>query len=170
VVAVDVGRGQLHERLRADVRVDLRERVNVRDLEPGTFGDPFDAAVADLSFISLTKVLPAIVGVVRPGGDVVVLVKPQFEAGRRDVSRGRGVVTDPAVWRRVLVDVMAAAHGVGAAIMGGMVSPLRGADGNVEFLLHLRTAGTGATDAGSAGPRGGSSIDVDELVAEAGAR
>jgi 23S rRNA (cytidine1920-2'-O)/16S rRNA (cytidine1409-2'-O)-methyltransferase len=161
VVAVDVGRGQLHERLRADARVDLRERCNIRDLDPATFDAPFDAAVADLSFISLTKVLSPILGVVRAGGDVVVLVKPQFEAGRREVSKGRGVVTDPTVWRRVLLEVMAAANDAGAAIMGGMVSPLRGADGNVEFLLHLCPA-----DGSAAGP---SPIDVDDLVAEAGA-
>ena len=144
VVAVDVGYGQLHERLRADPRVDVHERLNVRELAAGDLGDPFALVVADLSFISLRTVLPNLVAVAAPGADLVTLVKPQFEAGREDVSRGRGVIRDPAVWRRVLDDVVYAYEGRGAAIMGVMVSPITGADGNVEFLLHARTAPTAA--------------------------
>ncbi|HET9690690.1 MAG TPA: TlyA family RNA methyltransferase [Acidimicrobiales bacterium] len=141
VVAVDVGHGQLHERLRADPRVDVRERTNVRSLGPSDLpGAPFALVVADLSFISLTTVAPALTGLAAPGGDLVVLVKPQFEAGRAEVSAGRGVVRDPAVWRRVLAEVGSAWAGQGATMMGVVVSPLRGADGNVEFLAHLRIA------------------------------
>lgn len=140
VVAVDVGYGQLHERLRADPRVDVRERTNVRHLAPGDLGPLADVLVADLSFISLRTVLPAVAGLGRPGADLVVLVKPQFEAGRTEAAKGRGVITDPAVWRRVLEEVAAALDGLGAAIMGAMASPLTGADGNVEFLLHARLA------------------------------
>jgi 23S rRNA (cytidine1920-2'-O)/16S rRNA (cytidine1409-2'-O)-methyltransferase len=156
VVAVDVGYGQLHERLRADGRVEVHERVNVRDLSPGDLGAPFPLVVADLSFISLRAVLGALVGLAAPGADLVVLVKPQFEAGRSEAARGRGVIRDPAVWRRVLDEVGGAVRGLGAAIMGGMASPLRGADGNVEFLLHARTATPTGPD-----------LDLDALVAEA---
>jgi 23S rRNA (cytidine1920-2'-O)/16S rRNA (cytidine1409-2'-O)-methyltransferase len=140
VIAVDVGRGQLHHRLLTDPRVDSRERTNVRHLEPGDLGPPVDAIVADLSFISLRTVMPSLLGLVREGGDLVWLVKPQFEAGRQEASRNRGVIADPEVWRRVLSEVSGALRGHGAAIMGLMTSPLRGADGNVEFLLHGRAA------------------------------
>lgn len=139
VVAVDVGHGQLHERLRSDPRVRLLERTNVRDLTPDRLGGRrFDPVVADLSFVSLRTVAAALVALCAPGGDLVVLVKPQFEAGRREASRGRGVVRDPDVWRRVLSEVRASFYGAGAAMMDAMVSPLTGADGNVEFLAHLR--------------------------------
>jgi 23S rRNA (cytidine1920-2'-O)/16S rRNA (cytidine1409-2'-O)-methyltransferase len=140
VVAVDVGRGQLHRRLLTDARVDSRERTNVRHLEPGDLGPPVDVVVADLSFISLRTVMAALLGLVREGGDLVWLVKPQFEAGRREASKNRGVIADPEVWRRVLDEVTGALRDHGAAIMGLMTSPLRGADGNVEFLLHGRAA------------------------------
>jgi 23S rRNA (cytidine1920-2'-O)/16S rRNA (cytidine1409-2'-O)-methyltransferase len=157
VIAVDVGYGQLHERLRADPRVDVRERTNVRAL---ALDAPVDVVVADLSFISLATVAPALLGpgTVKPGGDAVILVKPQFEAGRAEVSKGRGVVRDPAVWRRVLGEARSALTGQGAAMMGVMVSPLKGADGNVEFLVHLRasTAGDAVDDA-----------RLDAVVAEA---
>jgi 23S rRNA (cytidine1920-2'-O)/16S rRNA (cytidine1409-2'-O)-methyltransferase len=138
VVAVDVGYGQLHERLRADPRVESIERTNVRDLVPGDLGAPFDVVVADLSFISLRTVLAPLLGQAAPGAHVVLLVKPQFEAGRDEAARGRGVIREPAVWRRVLDEVLIALHATGAAIMGVMVSPLTGADGNVEFLVHAR--------------------------------
>jgi 23S rRNA (cytidine1920-2'-O)/16S rRNA (cytidine1409-2'-O)-methyltransferase len=144
VIAVDVGYGQIHERLRADPRVDLRERTNVRAL---ALDAPVDVVVADLSFISLATVAPALLDprTIKPGGDVVVLVKPQFEAGRAEVSKGKGVVRDPAVWRRVLGEVRSALSGHGAAMMEVMVSPLKGADGNVEFLAHLRASAPGGT-------------------------
>lgn len=141
VVAVDVGHGQLHPRLRADPRVVVRERTNVRHLVPAEVGGPFDLVVADLSFISLTAVAPALVGLAAPSGDLVVLVKPQFEAGRREAARGAGVVRDPAVWRQVLAGVHRAYGALDAAMIGVMVSPLLGPAGNVEFLAHLRAPG-----------------------------
>ncbi len=140
VVALDVGHGQLHERLRADPRVEVHERRNVRDLAPGDLGEPFPLVVADLSFISLRAVLPHLLDQAAPGADLVLLVKPQFEAGRNEASRGRGVIRDPEVWRRVLEEVVVALGGYGAAIMGAMPSPITGADGNVEFLVHARAA------------------------------
>jgi 23S rRNA (cytidine1920-2'-O)/16S rRNA (cytidine1409-2'-O)-methyltransferase len=138
VVAVDVGYGQLHERLRHDDRVDLRERTNVRELDAGAIGGPVDVVVGDLSFISLRTVAPALLACAARGADLVVLVKPQFEAGRAEASKARGVIRDPAVHERVLREVATALSGLGAAIMGTMRSPITGADGNVEFLLHAR--------------------------------
>ena len=139
VVAVDVGRAQLHERLRRDPRVRVRERTNIRTLSPADVeGAPFPLLVADLSFISLATVAPALFGLSAEGADLVVLIKPQFEAGRQVVSKGRGVVRDPEVWGQVIEGVATALEANGAAMMGVMVSPLRGADGNVEFLAHLR--------------------------------
>jgi 23S rRNA (cytidine1920-2'-O)/16S rRNA (cytidine1409-2'-O)-methyltransferase len=140
VVAVDVGYGQLHERLRADERVDVRERTNIRSLDAGAIGGPVDLVVADLSFISLRTVAPALLACAAPGADLVLLVKPQFEAGRAEASRGRGVIRDADVRARVLEEVIGALTGLGAAIMGTMESPLTGADGNVELLLHARKA------------------------------
>jgi len=155
VVAVDVGFGQLHERLRADDRVDNRERTNVRALTADEIGGPVSLTVGDLSFISLRTVLPALLGLTDPDGDLVLLVKPQFEAGRREASKGKGVIRDPEVWRRVLEEVRSAAVSQGATMMEAMVSPLTGADGNVEFLVHLS-------------PRPGStSVDLDAVVADA---
>ena len=138
VVAVDVGYGQLHERLRDDARIDLRERTNVRSLDAAAIGGPVDLVVADLSFISLRTVAPALLACAAPGADLVLLVKPQFEAGRAEASRGRGVIRDPEVRARVLDEVSGTLTALGAAIMGTMESPLKGADGNVELLLHAR--------------------------------
>jgi len=143
VTALDVGHGQLHERLRADPRVEVVERTNVRHVDPAA-GEAFDAVVSDLSFISLTAVLDVLVRSCRPGGWLVLLVKPQFEAGRVEASRGRGVITDPSLWREALQRVVGAAIGAGTSMMGVMVSPLRGADGNTEFLVHLQRAATDA--------------------------
>ena len=140
VVALDVGYGQLHERLRADPRVEVHERTNLRDVRPGALGGAADVLVADLSFISLRTVLPTVVALGRPGADLVMLVKPQFEAGRQEAARGKGVISDPTIWHRVLAEVAAALDGLGAAIMGVMASPLTGADGNVEFLLYAASA------------------------------
>lgn len=136
VVALDVGHGQLHERLRADPRVVVSERTNLRHVDPAELGE-FGAVVADLSFISLTKVMSVLVGCCAPGGWLVLLVKPQFEAGRREVSRGRGVISDPEEWAGAVGRVADSAQELGAAVAGLCVSPLRGGDGNVEFLLHL---------------------------------
>jgi 23S rRNA (cytidine1920-2'-O)/16S rRNA (cytidine1409-2'-O)-methyltransferase len=156
VVAVDVGRAQLHERLRADPRVDVREQTDIRTVTAEAVGGPLDVVVADLSFISVHAVLDVLLGLLAPDGHLVVLVKPQFEAGRAEVSRGRGVIRDPEVWRRVLEEVATAIDAAGGAIMGAMVSPLRGADGNAEFLVHVRRAPTPSVG-----------LDVDALVREA---
>jgi len=142
VVAVDVGRGQLHERLRSDQRVTVLDRTNVRHLTPGRLGgERFPVVTADLSFISLRTVAPSLVGLAAPDGDLIVLVKPQFEAGRAEVGRGRGVIRDPEVWEKAVADVAAAFAAEGSDMMGTMRSPLTGADGNVEFLMHLRAPG-----------------------------
>jgi 23S rRNA (cytidine1920-2'-O)/16S rRNA (cytidine1409-2'-O)-methyltransferase len=140
VVAVDVGRGQLHERLRRDPRVTLLERTNVRAVGLDQVGGiPFPMVVADLSFISLRTVAPVLLGeLAAADADVVALVKPQFEAGRAEASRGKGVVKDPGVWARVLDEVCSSFRRARAAMMGAMVSPLTGASGNVEFLVHAR--------------------------------
>lgn len=143
VVAVDVGRGQLHRRLLLDPRVRVHERTNVREVDPALLGGPAEAVVADLSFVSLRVVADALLGLAEPGAVLVWLVKPQFEAERAEVAAGRGVIGDPAIWRRTLQDVGATLDRRGAAIMGLMASPLRGADGNVEFLLHARAPGPG---------------------------
>lgn len=140
VVSLDVGRGQLHEKLRADPRVTVLERTNIRATTPASVGGPFDVVTADLSFISLRTVAEQLVDMVRPGGQLIVLVKPQFEVGRREASRGRGVISDPALWREALDQVIAAFEAAGATMMGVMVSPLRGADGNVEFLARYTVA------------------------------
>jgi 23S rRNA (cytidine1920-2'-O)/16S rRNA (cytidine1409-2'-O)-methyltransferase len=167
VVAVDVGYGQLHERLRADPRVDGRERTNVRDLPPDAVGGPVDLVVADLSFVSVRAVLPALVGLAAPGADLVLLVKPQFEAGRAEASKGRGVIRDPAVWRRVLGEVRAACAGAGSAMMAVMVSPITGADGNREFLAHCR-AGRHGGDPGEL-PLAALDLAVAEAIQRHGA-
>jgi 23S rRNA (cytidine1920-2'-O)/16S rRNA (cytidine1409-2'-O)-methyltransferase len=144
VVAVDVGHGQLAWSLRTDPRVEVVEGTNVRHLTPEAIGDPVDVAVADLSFISLRVVAPALAGVLAgPGADAVFLIKPQFEAGRDEVGRG-GVVSDPAVHRRVLIATAEALAGHGLTMAGVMASPLRGASGNVEFLGHFRPGAGGA--------------------------
>ncbi|MFP5321482.1 MAG: TlyA family RNA methyltransferase [Acidimicrobiia bacterium] len=164
VVAVDVGRAQLHERLRADRRVDVREQTDIRQVRAADVGGPLDVVVADLSFISLHAVIDVLLGLLAEHGDLVVLVKPQFEAGRAEVSRGRGVIRDPDVWRRVLQEVATAIGAAGGAIMGAMVSPLRGADGNAEFLVHVRPA---RSDAGPDVHTAGCELDLDALVDEA---
>jgi 23S rRNA (cytidine1920-2'-O)/16S rRNA (cytidine1409-2'-O)-methyltransferase len=140
VVAVDVGHGQLLQRIRLDPRVEVMERANVRYLVPKDVGDRrFDIVVADLSFISLMMVASALLGLAKPAADLVVLVKPQFEAGRAIVSKGKGIVRDPKVWASVLCEVAGSFEASGAEVTGGMASPLLGAEGNVEFFLHLRT-------------------------------
>jgi 23S rRNA (cytidine1920-2'-O)/16S rRNA (cytidine1409-2'-O)-methyltransferase len=136
VVAVDVGHGQLHPKLRTDERVVVLERTNVRSLTAEAIGGPVDLVVADLSFISLRTVVNPLLSAARPGADLVLLVKPQFEAGRAEVSRGRGVIRDDAVRVRVRDEVGDMLVGACATIMGWMESPLRGADGNVEYFVH----------------------------------
>jgi 23S rRNA (cytidine1920-2'-O)/16S rRNA (cytidine1409-2'-O)-methyltransferase len=133
VVAVDVGHNQLDWRLRNDPRVDVREGVNARYLHPEEFDRKFDLAVMDVSFISATKVLPAIVPLLTDGGQIITLIKPQFEVGREEVGRG-GIVTDPEKHARVVAEVNETARGLGLSAVGVIESPIKGADGNVEFL------------------------------------
>ncbi len=136
VIEVDVGYGQLTWSLRTDPRVTVMERTNVRDLMPSMLPYVPDLLVADLSFISLRLVLPALAEVAAPGATFVVLVKPQFEAGRAHVGRG-GVVRDPDVWRNALSGVMTTARSLSLEPLNVMASPLPGPAGNVEFPLHL---------------------------------
>jgi len=139
VVAVDVGYGQLDFRLREDPRVTVLERTNVRDLGPDDLPYLPEVVTADLSFISLSVVLPALVRCSGPESVFVLLVKPQFEAGRGQTPGG--VVRDPAVWRSTLGAVATAATDQGLSVLGFMASPLRGPAGNVEFLMHaVRTS------------------------------
>ena len=133
VVAVDVGTGQLAWSLRIDPRVTVLERVNIRYLDADAVGGPADVVVADLSFISLARVAPALVRVAAPSADAVLLVKPQFEAGRGSVGRG-GIVAEPAVHLRVLEHVRDALAAAGLVMVDVMPSPVRGASGNIEFL------------------------------------
>ena len=156
VYAVDVGHGQLHPALRADPRVTVLERTNVRTLTEAELSaadpayEPCPLVVADLSFISLRSVVPALTGPVSaPDADLVLLVKPQFEAGRAAVSRGKGVIRDPALWLAALEGVASALHDAKTGIMGAMVSPLTGSAGNVEFLVHARK-GSAGDEAGEA--------------------
>ncbi|MEI7623514.1 MAG: TlyA family RNA methyltransferase [Actinomycetes bacterium] len=142
VLAVDVGHNQLHERLLSDPRVQSLERTNLRTVDPTTLGPPADLVVGDLSFISLALVLDTLVAASKPGAVYVLLVKPQFEAGRTEVSKGKGIIDNPAIWHRVLSEVSAALIERNAAIMGVMVSPITGSDGNVEFILLGRFAGS----------------------------
>lgn len=135
VLAVDVGRAQLHQRLREDARVTLLEATNARDLPEVP---PVDFFVADLSFISLTKVLPSVAGRVAAGTEGVVLLKPQFEAGPADVPRG-GVIKDPGVLERVRDGFLSWAASEEWAVCGIIPSPIRGGDGNTEYLVHVRT-------------------------------
>ena len=138
VVALDVGHGQLHPRIREDPRVTVIERFNIRGLEAQHLPFVPSLAVADLSFISLTKVIPVLARVVAPGSDLVLLVKPQFEAGRAEVSRGHGVITDPEIHARVRDEVSDSLTASGCAVIGWCDSPIVGGDGNREFLVHAR--------------------------------
>jgi 23S rRNA (cytidine1920-2'-O)/16S rRNA (cytidine1409-2'-O)-methyltransferase len=141
VTALDVGHNQIDYRLRTDPRVEVREGVNARHLAPEDFAERFDLVVMDVSFISATKVLPALVPLLKEGGALVVLVKPQFEVGRGEVGKG-GVVRDPLQHARVVGEVNRAAEALGLVVRGVIDSPILGAEGNKEFLaLYGREAG-----------------------------
>ncbi len=137
VIAVDVGYGQLADRLRQDPRVHVLERTNIRHLAPSGLPAAPDLATIDVSFISLTLVLPVVRGLLVPPAEIVALVKPQFEAGRGAVGKG-GVVRDPALHRSVLERVAGTAAELGLTVWGLTASPLLGPMGNREFWLHLR--------------------------------
>ncbi len=140
VVAIDVGRGQLDWRLRTDPRVTVLDGINARHLTPAMLPPPArraDIVTIDVAFISLRLILPAVAPILAPGGDIIALVKPQFEATRAEVGKG-GIVRDPAVRQRVAGDVAAAADALGLARVADAPSALRGAGGNQEIFLHLR--------------------------------
>lgn len=141
VVTVDVGHNQLDWRLRNDPRVDVREDVNARYLKSTDFETKFDLAVMDVSFISATKVMPAIINLLTETGSLIVLIKPQFEVGRGEVGSG-GIVRDPEKHARVIEEVNRAAEELGFTVAGVIQSPIQGADGNLEFLaLYVKEAG-----------------------------
>lgn len=137
VVAIDVGHNQIDWRLRTDDRVEVREGVNARYLSPGDFTELFDLAVMDVSFISVTIVLPAVVPLIKSGGFFVVLIKPQFEVGRGEVGKG-GIVREPEKHQQVIAKVNSTAAQLGLRSEGLIESPITGADGNVEFLTVYR--------------------------------
>ena len=140
VIAVDVGYGQLDWKLRNDERVTVIERTNVRTLDPKDLPFVPDGVVADLSFISLATVLPAFDRVIDPSGDILVMVKPQFEVGKEGLSKG-GVVKDPAGWRSSLDKIVTRAAELGWNLAGATFSDPPGPSGNREFFLHLRQDG-----------------------------
>jgi 23S rRNA (cytidine1920-2'-O)/16S rRNA (cytidine1409-2'-O)-methyltransferase len=142
VIALDVGHSQLHWKLRSDPRVTVIEHTNARYLKPGDLpdvGGPITRVSIDVSFISLRHIFPILPALIAPGSEIVALVKPQFEAGRTDVSSG-GLVHDAAVHERVVAEVTAAAAEVGLTRVAAVDSPITGAQGNKEFLLHFRCA------------------------------
>ena len=155
VYAVDVGYGQLAWSIRQDPRVVCMERTNIRYVTPEQLGEPLDLSVVDVSFISLRIVLPAIRALLKPTGQILCLIKPQFEAGREKVGK-KGVVRDPAVHEEVLQNFLALAAELELTVRNLTFSPVRGPEGNIEFLGHL-----------SMEPQGGITPDVPALVAQA---
>lgn len=149
VVAVDVGTHQLHERIRGDDRVDVHEKTDVRSVTTELTGGPVDLVVGDLSFISLKLVLPALIRVSRPGGPMLLLIKPQFEAGKDEAAKGRGIITDPAIHERVITEVERAALSHGAVMVDVMTSPITGNAGNVEFVGYFLTSAESAQESGT---------------------
>ncbi len=160
VICVDVGYGQLIWRLQNDDRVQIHDRTNVRTMTSEDIGGPVDVVVADLSFISLALVLPALIDCCRPDGHLALMTKPQFEVGKDRLGSG-GVVRDPELRAEVVNDVVTAARGLGWGLAGVVASPLPGPSGNVEYFVHLTT--TGGTDPDKA-------ADLVRLAVEAGPR
>jgi 23S rRNA (cytidine1920-2'-O)/16S rRNA (cytidine1409-2'-O)-methyltransferase len=144
VVAVDVGHGQLHPTIRNDQRVTVLERFHVRNLTAETIGGAVDLVVADLSFISIIRALPPLIAACHRHAELVLLVKPQFEAGKAEVDRGSGVIRDPAVHQRVCNEVSAALTARGCDVLAWIDSPITGAQGNREFLVHARLGRPGS--------------------------
>ena len=136
VFAIDVGYGQLDWKIRSDARVVVMERTNIRYVTPEDLGEPLDLSVIDVSFIGLEIVLPTIKTLLKPTGQVLCLIKPQFEAGKENVGK-KGVVRDPKVHQMVLDNFVTLVHGLGFKILGLTFSPVKGPEGNIEFLGHL---------------------------------
>ena len=145
VYAVDVGHGQLAWKLRQDPRVVVMEKTNARELTPAKFPPPFELVglvVIDCSFISLTRILPVAIAIVRPKGKIVALIKPQFEAGKEEADKGRGVISDPAIHQRVIQEIMQFVENLDGVHWRGITeSPLLGPAGNKEFLALIEKAG-----------------------------
>ena len=140
VLAIDVGYGQLDWKIRSDERVVVMERTNIRYVTPEQLGEPLDLSVIDVSFIGLEIVLPAIRNLLKPGkGQVLCLIKPQFEAGRENIGKN-GVVREPKIHQMVLDNFVSLVHGLGFKILGLTFSPVKGPAGNIEFLGHLTLA------------------------------
>ena len=139
VTAIDAGTNQLDWKLRSDPRVDVHENTNARTLSPDDFPDRFDMAVMDVSFISVTKIFPVIVEILKPGGKMIVLIKPQFEVGKGEVGKG-GIVREPEKHERVIREVNESAAGIGFRPVGVIDSPILGAEGNKEFLALYELA------------------------------
>lgn len=137
VWAIDVGHNQLAWRIRQHPNVEVIEGQNARNLDPDQFPQRFDIATIDVSFISLAKILPSVYNILNERSDCVALIKPQFEVGKGEVGRG-GIVTDPSRHKRVLFEVEAVARSLGFAVMHLIESPILGAEGNREFLIHLK--------------------------------
>lgn len=140
VVALDTGHNLLHERLRADSRVEVRDGVNIRTLRPPVDGAPFAIVVVDVSFISLKAIAAVLAELVNKESDLIALVKPQFECLRSEADKGMGVIRDPRIHDRVLAEVRSSFEDVGLTTLGVVRSPITGQGGNVEFLLHARRA------------------------------
>jgi len=140
VVAVDVGTHQLHEKLRGDERVDVREQTDIRNVSAESLHNPVTVVVCDVSFIGIDRVFPTMLALADASAVFVLLIKPQFEAGRSEVSRGRGVIRDPQIWERVLREASMAINSLGGLVVDGIASPLKGGSGNVEFFFLVRRA------------------------------
>jgi len=136
VFAIDVGYGQLDWKIRSDPRVVVMERTNIRYVTPEDLGEPLDLSVIDVSFISLKLVLPAIKALLKPDGQVLCLIKPQFEAGKEKVGK-KGVVREPEIHKEVLDSFVETVEALGFTILGLTFSPVKGPEGNIEFLGHL---------------------------------
>jgi 23S rRNA (cytidine1920-2'-O)/16S rRNA (cytidine1409-2'-O)-methyltransferase len=152
VIAVDVGYGQLAQKLRSDPRVDVRERVNARDLDPNDLDPRPDLVVVDASFIGIGKLIGAIARVLSPGGELVALVKPQFEAGREAASRGRGVIRDEATRLAAIAEARAAIEAAGFAVIGEADSEVPGPKGNVERFVYARRGSAAEEGGAPSGP------------------
>lgn len=151
--AVDVGTNQLHEKIRNNRRVAVFEQTNIRDfVDPKGVG--FDLIVGDLSFVSVASLAPSLLSLSKGQGELLVLVKPQFEVGHKDASKAKGIIKDPELWRNSLLKVAQAFHDQGASILGLATSQIKGTEGNVEFFYHILNS---ASD---------EEIDIEFLVAE----
>ncbi|WP_010525799.1 TlyA family RNA methyltransferase [Nesterenkonia sp. F] len=160
VVAVDVGHDQLAPALREEPRVTAVEGLNLRHLRPGELGEPFDLIVADLSFISLRLIVPALAAQAALGAELLLMVKPQFEVGRERLAR-TGVVSSPQLRREAVAGVVAACEDAGLRLVSAHRSPLPGQDGNLEFFLHLRAPARSA---------GGAAVDIADAESAAADR